>query len=161
MIIGSYMVLHVTYRSVQILESLIKFNNHNNNNNNKFTDLASEPTCSLYNSNGSAKTLRNGLWGVSKWSNAILMAILGLWGIRSYVTVLVGGGQDSKNSSETAICGSLRVSLECKSNSSVVEPLYTIFYYIAYWLWIYYSRILWPRSVAAYTLGPAGPLPGP
>ena len=68
------MVLNVTYRSVQILESSINFNNHNNNNNNnkkkknnrKFTDLASEPTCSLYNSNGSAKTLRNGLWGVSK-----------------------------------------------------------------------------------------------
>ena len=66
-IIGSYMVLNVTYRYVQILESLIIFNNHNNNHNNsKFTDLASEPTCSLYNSNGSAKTLRNGLWGVSK-----------------------------------------------------------------------------------------------
>ena len=57
------MVFNVIYRSVQTLESLINFNNHNNN---KFTDLASEPTCSLYNSNGSAKTLRNGLWGVSK-----------------------------------------------------------------------------------------------
>ena len=159
MIIGSYMVLNVTYRSVQILESLIIFNNHNNNHNNsKFTDLASEPTCSLYNSNGSAKTLRNGLWGVSKWSNAILVAILGLWGIRSYVTVLVGGGQDSKIALKRLYMGALEYLLNVNRISSVVESLYMIFYYMAYWLWIYYSRILW---VAAYALGPAGPLPGP
>ena len=158
MIIGSYMVLNVTYRSVQILESLIIFNNHNNNHNNsKFTDLASEPTCSLYNSNGSAKTLRNGLWGVSKWFIAILVAILGLWDIRSYVTVLVGGGQDSKIALKRLYMGALEYLLNVNRNSSVVESLYMIFYYMAYWLWICYSRILW---VAAYALGPAGPLPG-
>ena len=159
MIIGSYMVLNVTSRSVQFLESLIIFNNHNNNHNNsKFTDLASEPTCGLYNSNRSAKTLRNGLWGVSKRSNAILVAILGLWGIRSYVTVLVGGGQDSKIALKRLYMGALEYLLNVNRISSVVESLYMIFNYMAYWLWTCCSRLLWARSVAAYALRPAGPL---